>query len=363
MTDEVLDAALRRFHQAGPAPGDTDLAAIRQQVLARTTTPRRRPVRAVTAAVAASAVVAATVVLWPAGTPVTPPSAVPVTPPSTIPVTPPSAVPAPGPDGTQAITAASGVGETVDLVVHRVANAQPLDVSHGGYLYTAERAISVQTVTGPDGPASYVAEDVTERWSAVGEGTLPKLVKTTRGLDARPLTPADGARLAAYGTDYTKVTTFTDTPGTDPKNTPATPVKPGLANPTPAYLASLPTDPQRLKAVLAADGPIFKRVGALATTADALLSPALRSALYQVLATVPGVERVPGQVDLAGRPGVAIARTGDGKRTEIVIDPGSSRMLGFRIVAVTAADGVPAGTVVYAATADQKIVREPGEKQ
>jgi len=104
-------------------------------------------------------------------------------------------------------------------------------------------------------------------------------------------------------------------------------------------------------------------VGALATTADALLSPALRSALYQVLATVPGVERVPGQVDLAGRPGVAIARTGDGKRTEIVIDPGSSRMLGFRIVAVTAADGVPAGTVVYAATADQKIVREPGEKQ
>ncbi|WP_086853767.1 CU044_5270 family protein [Amycolatopsis kentuckyensis] len=356
MTDEALDAALRRFHRAGPAPGDTDLATIRQHVLTRTTAPRRRPVRAVTAAVAASAAVAvaATVVLWPAGTPAVPPSAGPATPPSASP---------PGPDGTQAITDATGLGETVNLVVRRVANARPLDVGHGGYLYSTERALSVQTVTGPDGPASYVAEDVTERWSAVDEGTLPKLVKTTRGLNARPLTPADGARLAAYGTDYTKVVTYTDTPGTDPKNTPATPAKPGLANPTPAYLASLPTDPQRLKAVLEADGPIFKRVGALATTADALLSPALRSALYQVLATIPGVERVPGQVDLAGRPGVAIARTADGKRAEIVIDPVSSRMLGFRIVAVTAADGIPAGTVVHAATADQKIVREPGEKQ
>jgi hypothetical protein len=223
-------------------------------------------------------------------------------------------------------------------------------------------------VTGKDGPASYVTEDVTERWSAVDEGTLPRLVKTTRGLNARPLTPADGVRLAAYGTDYTKVTTFTDVPGTNPKNTPATPAKPGLANPTPGYLASLPTDPDRLRAVLQAEAAgdsrlVFKRVAALATTADALLSPALRSALYQVLATVPGVERVPGQVDLGGHVGVAIAHTGDGKRTELVIDPVSSRMIGFRIVAVSAADGVPAGTAVYAATAGQKIVRKVGEQQ
>ncbi|MEV7095311.1 hypothetical protein AB0M80_20965 [Amycolatopsis sp. NPDC051045] len=193
--------------------------------------------------------------------------------------------------------------------------------------------------------------------AALRPGTGPPY-RIARGIDS----PHRGK------TDYTKVTTFTDTPGTNPKNTPDTPAKPGLANPTPAYLASLPTDPERLKAVLQAEANgesrlIFKRVAALATTADALLPPPLRAALYQVLATVPGVERVPGQVGLAGRTGVAIAHTGDGKRTELVIDPVSSRMLGFRIVAVAAVDGVPAGTAVYAATADQKIVRKAGDRQ
>jgi len=362
MTDQAVDAALRRYHHEGPAPDPADLATIRRRVLARTAEPARpgrRALRTATVAIAAAVVAAGAITFWPAGPreETRPAQAMPGT----------EAI-------TEAITDADSVPATVKLVVERVANAQPLDLGHGGFLYTAERALSVRTVTGKDGPASYVTEDVTERWSAVGEGTLPKLVRMTHGLNAHPLSPADGAKLAAYGTDYTKVTTVTADPATNPKYAPAAPPEPGLANPTPAYLASLPTDPGRLAAVLRAavaeDGPggdadrlLFKRVSALATTADALLPPPLRSALYQVLATVPGVERVPGQVDLAGRAGVAIAHTADGKRTEIVLDPVSSRMLGFRIVAVAAADGMPAGTVVYSATADQKIVEKPGEKK
>jgi hypothetical protein len=257
----------------------------------------------------------------------------------------------------------------VDLVVRRVANAEPLDLRHGGYLYTADRSVSVQSATGPDGPAHYVTEDVTERWSVVGEGTAPKLMRTTRGLDARPLTPADAAKLARYGTDYTKVTTSTYEPSSHPKLA-EVPSPPGLANPTPAYLASLPTDPGRLLAILresvGKDGPdgdrqVFKAGAALATTADALLPPGLRAALYQALARVPGVERIPGQVDLAGRPGVAIACTHGGKRTELVIDPATSRTLGYRMVTTAAIDGMAPGTVVYSATENQKIVEHLGD--
>ncbi|SEB32929.1 hypothetical protein SAMN04489727_0632 [Amycolatopsis tolypomycina] len=356
---DVVDTALRYHHQAGPRPQPADLARIRATVLARTAT-ARRPARrrtvavlAVAASVAVAVAAATTISLWPERAPVTP-----------------AAAPAPARDtGAEAITAAGSVPATVELVVKRVATAQPLDLGHGGYLYTADRATSVQSATGPDGPAYYVTEDVTERWSVVAEGTAPKLVRTTRGLGAHPLTPADGAKLARYGTDYTKVTTATYDPAAHPK-TAETPAAPGLGNPTPAYLASLPTDPGRLLAVLResvdvpgpdGDRQVFKAGTGLATAADALLPPALRAALYQALAMVPGVERIPGQVDLAGRAGVAIALTAKGKRTELVIDPETSRTLGFRMVTATALDGMAPGTVVYSATKNQKVVERLGD--
>ncbi|MEU5264006.1 CU044_5270 family protein [Amycolatopsis sp. NPDC021455] len=351
---DVVDAALRHYHHAGPRPDPADLARIRGAVLARTAAARRPArLRGVSVAVAASVVAATTIALWPES----PPPA-------------PSATPA-GPDaGAEAITAAGSVSATVDLIVRRVANAEPLDLRDGGgYLYTADRSVSVQSATGPDGPAHYVTEDVTERWSVVGEGTAPKLMRLTRGLNARPLTPADAAKLARYGADYTKVTTSTYEPSSHPKLAEA-PSPPGLANPTPAYLASLPTDPGGLLAVLRAsvdakgtdaDRQVFKAGAALATTTDALLPPGLRVALYQALARVPGVERIPGRVDLAGRPGVAIAHTHDGKRTEIVIDPATSRTLGYRMVTTAALDGMAPGTVVYSVTKNQKIVEHLGD--
>jgi len=363
---DVVDTALRHYHRAGPQPGPADLAVIRQQVLARTAARRPVRLRRVAVVAAASLVVAGaaatTITVWPDGTPTAGPT---------------THAPGPTAPGTDAITKADSASATMDLVVQRVANAQPLDLRHGGYLYTAGRAMSVQSAVGPDGGvANYVTEEVTERWSALDEGTSPKLVRTTRGLNAHPLTPADAEKLARYGTDYTKVTTSTYDPADpeqagDPKLNPGPPPEPGLSNPTPAFLASLPTDPDQLVALLrdsvGEEGPngdrqVFKAGVALATATDALLSPELRAALYEALATVPGVERIPGQVDLAGRAGVAIAHSYDGKRTEIVIDPATSRAIGFRMVALTALDGIPAGTVIYSATTNQKTVEHLGDK-
>jgi hypothetical protein len=353
---DLVDTALRQYHRAGPQPAPEDLAAIRRRVLTSTAGPRVRPVRRIAVAVAATAAVAAGVItLWPNGTTGTN---------STTDYT--ATTRTNDRAAIDAITKADSAPATVNLVVERVANAQPLDVRHGGYLHTAERSMSVQSVDGPDGPAYYVAEDVIERWSALDEGTLPELMRMTRGLNAHPLTAADGEKLARYGTDYTKVSTSTFDPATSPKRTSGPAPEPGLDNPTPAYLASLPTDPGQLLAMLRTtvgnDREVFKEGAALSTMADALLSPELRAALYQALAMVPGVERIPGTVDLAGRPGVAIAHSARGMRTELVIDPASSRMLGFRMVQLTDADGVPAGTVIYSATADQKIVDRVGAK-
>jgi hypothetical protein len=351
---DLVDTALRHYHRAGPQPALEDLAAIRRRVLERTAEPRRSPVgiTAVAVAVAACAVVAAgAVVLWPTGAMDSGHTAT-------------GHPTRPAQQDIDAITKADTAPATVELVVRRVANAQPLDLRHGGYLYTAERSLNVRSAVGPDGLAYYVAEDVIERWSALDEGTGPTLMRMTRGLDAHPLTDADGEKLARYGTDYTKVTVSTYDPAKDPKGPSGPPPEPGIDNPTPSYLASLPTDPDQLLAVLraAAGGDVFKEGAALSTMVDALLSPELRAALYQALVKIPGVERIPGTVDLAGRPGVAIAHAADGMRTELVIDPNSARMLGFRMVQLTGADGMAAGTVIYSATANQKIVDRVGDK-
>ena len=110
-------------------------------------------------------------------------------------------------------------------------------------------------------------------------------------------------------------------------------------NPTPSWLADLPTETSALRARLYADaqghgttpdGEVFVLI------ADALRSqrvPAhLRSAMFEVLQTVSGVQVVD-QVTLAdGRSGVALSRRGlpfESSPT-LVIDPSSGQVIGER---------------------------------
>jgi len=95
-------------------------------------------------------------------------------------------------------------------------------------------------------------------------------------------------------------------------------------------LYALPTDPARLRAELAADlhgaGPdptteLFVAVGDLLRESPA--APALRRALYDVAAGIPGV-RVTGTVtDAARRTGTGVTYGGE----TYVIDPGTGRLL------------------------------------
>ena len=108
-----------------------------------------------------------------------------------------------------------------------------------------------------------------------------------------------------------------------------------------SYLKSLPTDPARLRAIIAAEaGPtdanIFDAVQALLENAVAL-PPRLNAALYGVLASLPHVRFEPSVTDLAGRTGVGLAIVEEGYiRQIIIINPASYAFMGEKSVAIGA---------------------------
>jgi hypothetical protein len=108
---------------------------------------------------------------------------------------------------------------------------------------------------------------------------------------------------------------------------------------------------------------------------DAILGSDLRTAFYRAIGSPPGVERVPGEVAIEGREGVAVALTLDGLRNEIIFDPGSGRALGTRTVLVDCspryqqwdvrnhcenANPVAVGTVIDQTTTVQLVVDKLG---
>ena len=96
------------------------------------------------------------------------------------------------------------------------------------------------------------------------------------------------------------------------------------------------------------DAETFTLVGDLLR--ETYASPAVRAALYEVAADLPGVELVGNVRDASGRPGIAVAYDHDGARNELIFDPETAVMLGESTVVTDAgAMGLPVGTVVSSA--------------
>lgn len=103
--------------------------------------------------------------------------------------------------------------------------------------------------------------------------------------------------------------------------------------------SDLPTNPTKLLDVIEqreivggpdGDWETFRIVGDLLR--ETYTTPAVRAALYEVAAELPGVELVGGVTDQAGRPGVAVAYTYDVSRIEWIFDPKTAELLGEREV-------------------------------
>jgi len=240
-----------------------------------------------------------------------------------------------------------GAEPAAAATLHRVAGVartRPQLVPRPGqYLYTKSvDAYLDTTVPGGAGTAyNVLVPHVRETWLGPDGGRLYETSGTPSFLTAR-----DRERWIADGSP-----SLTEPPA----ETPLSPAKP----------LDLPSDPDALYAVLAhaaaghgdsLNGEMFTLVGDSLRETSA--TPAQRSALYQVVARIPGVTLVGETTDSAGRPGIAVARDDHGFRSTLVFDPQTSALLSEETIALAGnQQGFAAGTRVgYATYLVQAIV-------
>jgi hypothetical protein len=175
------------------------------------------------------------------------------------------------------------------------------------------------------------------RWQMAGEPAFPTSVERAEWI-------ADGRRSLTGGR-----TGPIDLPPDAPAELHGKPYWLGHTPITYEQLRRLPADPVALAARIAdglrpgatpaqVPGQLFDAAGYLLAQTPA--PPALRSALYRVIANVPGVELLGEARDARGRAGTAVARTADGKRVELVFDPRTALLLEQRTI-WTADERVP----------------------
>lgn len=114
----------------------------------------------------------------------------------------------------------------------------------------------------------------------------------------------------------------------------------GIDRPTYKWLASLPTDPDALLALLRAqirpadgeteDQAVFFRAGDLLS--QTVMPAANAAAFYRAVAKIPGVTEIPDAVDAAGRHGIGVTLddTGTATRDEWIFDKHTLAFLGSR---------------------------------
>ena len=127
----------------------------------------------------------------------------------------------------------------------------------------------------------------------------------------------------------------------------ASPARPGIMNPTYAWLQSLPTDPSQLLKILYAQSAYLggdRNVDAFAAIGHLLssvvLPTATEAAIYRAAGLIPEVTLIPDATDMTGRPGFGIALTDStGLQNEWIFSKATYEFLGERATQVTNAPG------------------------
>lgn len=145
-----------------------------------------------------------------------------------------------------------------------------------------------------------------------------------------------------------------------------------LAVPNYRYLASLPTDPQKLLQKIYAEGNLKGNEpnGAAFRTIENLLMyqlvpPAVGGAFCQAAAAVPGATVQPDAVDTAGRHGIGVTKSDGTSQMELIFDPNTCALLGHRDVTLvdnSAHGGSPAGAVYSSAILRQGVTDQVREQ-
>lgn len=153
---------------------------------------------------------------------------------------------------------------------------------------------------------------------------------------------------------------------------------PGLNWATPEWLASLPTDPERLRGQLrdligkgdswSTDHALWTNLQEFYLRTDLLLTPELRAALLRSFTGLLGITS--SEVTVDGRRLVAVRHTERGSGDEILFDPATGSAVGRRsvaessgVVVTTPADAPRLDPgVLYQATWTQKVVAAVGAR-
>jgi hypothetical protein len=124
-------------------------------------------------------------------------------------------------------------------------------------------------------------------------------------------------------------------------------------DPTPVFLAGLPSEPRELLARLRADvepeaaEPDQEVLLYAAAALERWLPRDVRAGLYRALALIPGL-RVPQDTVVLedGRTGVAVGLESHGVEVQLALEADDGAFLGWRRMVTTSQDGLEAGTVV-----------------
>jgi hypothetical protein len=246
------------------------------------------------------------------------------------------------PGGVAAATSppASGPAElTAAYVLNRAASAaaassQPVP-RPGQFIYVSSVTTDLSTEVTRSVGKSWLYKTSRQIWQSVTGRQAGMLQIVDRGnakLPWGPVPPADSGNQASWIS-----LPATTCPGAAP------------AHGTYAFLASLPTDPGRLRTWLyrhanggnGPDAQAWTDIGDMLR--EMLVPPKLAAALYRVAATIPGATVVPHAANAVGRDGVGVSRSG----AVLIFDPKTYQLIGEGAVLTKAVPGQgPAGTVI-----------------
>jgi hypothetical protein len=104
--------------------------------------------------------------------------------------------------------------------------------------------------------------------------------------------------------------------------------------PQPAFLPAMPTTASAMPAYLATQGVRLNDINDLAKVVGGMfqsdyLLPAQRAALYEFLATTPGLTLERNVKDITGRPGIGVGWSFMGSKAVLIFDPGTYTLLGI----------------------------------
>ncbi|WP_027945214.1 CU044_5270 family protein [Amycolatopsis taiwanensis] len=238
----------------------------------------------------------------------------------------------------------------------------------GQYRYVAERTWGVAQVEAEDGrhlawldesvTRTWIPRDETQDWVRDNEktgkrkwvvGSAEQAAST--GTDTNQFGPPDGRISAPCG----------DFDGVLSNREPSCAQAGHWKEPTSAWLATLPRDPNALLTAL--DDGVSDDQGEIALQRSAMLLssglvPAdLRAAIYQALALLPELRVTEQLANLDGRQGIALGVTSGGRRRDIIIDPETGQFVGQRMIQVDdEPGGLPAGTLITSTSVTNSVV-------